>query len=281
MPEESAGQEQGTDAAIKERLRELSKTRWDGNLAQMARALRLPQPALWKMVNGEQPPSAKLLMALVEHTDVNPHWLVTGQGPRFLEGEAALRRGEKVVYPKAPVARQLLSGRPDAHPDLLDDRPSDPLGVFTPTQYWAQVKESDPIVRHKEERVKSSDWLLLETDPARFPPLDQMKGKLVVVQGRKGPSLARVQDVGMSRLGIILFDLRIDPSLLEEEIVIRPLPDGKLDAFTRKVLKERPRREGRRAGRRRDLHPEELLYGLVTVNRARVFAVCVLRVGEP
>src|SRR4051812_28719413 len=93
MPESFPGQDQSTDAAIKERLRDLLQTRWGGKLSRMASELHLAQPALWKIVNGDQPVNAKVLVAIAAYTTFNLHWLTTGQGPRSLEGDAALLNG--------------------------------------------------------------------------------------------------------------------------------------------------------------------------------------------
>jgi hypothetical protein len=196
---------------------------------------------------------------LQEHVE---HWLVTGRGPRFLEGEDDLRSGQAIVRPKVPVAKELLPGRPSDHPNDWDEPSSDPLGVLTPTQYWLEVKRSDFIVRHKEQQIRPGDWLLLETDPLRFPSQDSIDGKLVVVPGSfqgksRAPELARVMDVGDDRLEVVRFDLGIDPALLEEEIVLRRQRDGSYRGQTRKVMSERAEAKGRRSKRLEVVHPGE------------------------
>jgi hypothetical protein len=268
------------DDAIKGRLREVCETDWGGNLNRMAKALHMPQPALWKILRGDQPPNAQLLVALAKRTTVNVHWVVTGRGPRRLDGAAGVLRGDAVVRPRVPVAKAVLPGRPQQHRDMLGDESLDPLAL-TPTQYWLQVRKSDPITRIKDEQVNAGDWLLFEADPARFPPADDLVGKLVVVpgsvRGSKEPRLAAVETVEDDRLTVDTFDLgRIDPSQLEEETVIRELPDGKLHAFRRPVLKAQPGKGGRRGTPRRPVHEHELYYNPLGVRSEDLLAVCVL-----
>jgi hypothetical protein len=286
MPQKSAPQEPNSDTMVKERLQELVRTRWQYSLSKMAQALRLPQPGLWKIVKSDLPLNANVLVALARHTDVNIHWLVTGHGSPFRDGEAALLSGDAIVRPKVPVAKQLLPGRPSGHPNDWEEPTFDPLGVLSPTQYWVDVKRSDPIVRYKEEQVRLGDWLLLETDPLRFPPQDSIDGKLVVVPGSfqgksRAPELARVLDAADDCLEVERFDLGIDPSLLDEEIVLRKRRDGKFHLVIRKVLGEQPKAKGRRPKRDQVVDPTVLLNNIQWVKYADLLAVCVLRMGQP
>ena len=77
-----------------------------------------------------------------------------------------------------------------------------------------------------------------------------------------------------------VFDATIDLSHVEEEIVLRELPDGTLHAVKRKVLRDRPARKGDKLGRRRPLNYGELLYTQRQVKYADLLAVCVLHVSD-
>jgi hypothetical protein len=84
---------------------------------------------------------------------------------------------------------------------------------------------------------------------ARLPPADALDFKLVVVPGAargvKGPRLARVESVEDGTVYADTFDLgRVDPSQVEEEIVIRELPGGNAHEFRMPVLKAQPGRGG-------------------------------------
>lgn len=270
--------------AMAQRLSEVARSKWDGNISRMARELGIPQPAVWKMVNGKQPLSSQLLIALVQRSMVNLHWLLSGKGPRFLEGAAANLRGQAVVRPAIPVAAQVLPAPPAACQNLLADQATDPInGVFTATQYWIEIKKTDAVAQRKDEQLMPGDWLLLETDPACFPPQHKMEDRLVVVpcsgQDSTEPKLARVEEVDDEDvLHVDTFDLGIDPSLLSEEIVVRRVPGDKLVAFQRDVVREVVERGSRKFELRREATEEELSPWPVPVRYADLLAVCVLRV---
>jgi hypothetical protein len=275
----------GIEAAdIKQRLRQLCESDWDSNLKRMAEDLHLQQPALWKMVAGEQPPNAQLLIALAEHTALNLHWLITGQGPRYLKDAAAVLRGQGIARPRLPVVRQVLPGPPEQHRDLWMDQVPDVLeGIFTPTQYWLELSASELIVGIKEEEIRAGDWLLMEGDKARFPPQDKMEGQLVVamidsLDGRTA-RLARVSiALEGDNLDVDIFHRDIDPATLEEEIVVRTMPGGKLRAFKRQVACMTVKKLGLEFEKRRPVKKEELLPIDFDVKRDDLLAVCILTV---
>jgi hypothetical protein len=118
---------------------------------------------------------------------------------------------------------------------------------------------------------------------ARFPPADALDYRLVVVPGAargvKGPRLARVESVEDGTVYADTFDLgRVDPSQVEEGIVIRELPGGDYHTFRRRVLKARPGRGGRKGTPRRPLHPGEEEYFPLDLKYGDLLAVCVLSI---
>jgi hypothetical protein len=54
----------------------------------LARKLQISYRELHDYENGCTVPAHSILR-LIEHTGVNPHWLLTGEGPRFLDGGEA------------------------------------------------------------------------------------------------------------------------------------------------------------------------------------------------
>ena len=114
---------------------------------------------------------------------------------------------------------------------------------------------------------------------ARFPPADALDYRLVVVPGAargvKGPRLARVESVEDGTVYADTFDLgRVDPSQVEEEIVIRELPGGNYNTFRRRVLKARPGR----GTPSRPLHPGEEQYFPLDLKYGDLLAVCILSI---
>jgi hypothetical protein len=280
MPEGSP--EPGSEA-IKERLREVCRDEWGGNLTRMANALGMTQPALWKIVHGSQPLNAQLILALATHTNVNLHWVLLGEGPRTSEKDAALLRGKAVVLPKVPVASRPLPGSPQKHKELLTRGACGPLeSRLSPSQYWLEIKVTDPIVRWKDEQVLPGDWLLIETDRVRFPREADMEGKLVIilfgVPDEERPTLGRVEMVHEDGLDVDTFDLGIDPSRVEEELVTRKLPNGKYLTFPRKYIREPGGATHSRQPHSRPVSEDDLYYNIPSVEYRELLGVCVLSV---
>lgn len=61
------------------RIDNLLRRIWRGNVAQMARDLKVSHPAMSRVLAG-QIPSGKILQKLAEYQDVNAAWLLTGKG---------------------------------------------------------------------------------------------------------------------------------------------------------------------------------------------------------
>jgi hypothetical protein len=272
-------------ADMRLRLHFIAEDKWGGVLTRMAEDLDYPQPALWKTLAGGQSVSARLLVALATYTSINLHWLTTGKGPRYLEGEAAVRRGQGVIRPRVSVAKEVLPGPSRANTDLLHDSSSDPLGdVLSDTQYWLKVSSYSSIIRKKDEQIKAGDWLLLETARTSFPPIDKAQNQLVVVPASAtdtdSPLLGRVRDVDEDRgiLDVELFGPTGNRPEPEEEIVIRHLPGGKLHAFSRYVVwEESTGRKGRRFRRKRAATIRDFEQDLTQVEYAAILAFCVLQ----
>src|SRR5439155_23923010 len=115
------------------------------------------------------------------------------------------------------------------------------------------------------------------------PPIDGLDYRLVVVPGAargvKEPRLARVESVEDGTVFVDTFDLgSIDPSQVEEEIVVRELPGGSYHAFRRPVLKAQPGKGGKRGTPRRPLHPDEEEYIPLDLEYSDLLAVCVLSI---
>ncbi len=60
------------------RIAELLQTIWRGNVAQMARDLRVSYPAMSRVIAGQRP-SSKILQGLAGQPEVDSSWLLTGK----------------------------------------------------------------------------------------------------------------------------------------------------------------------------------------------------------
>jgi hypothetical protein len=270
-------------ADMRLRLHFIAEEKWGGVLTRMAEDLDYPQPALWKTLAGGQSVSARLLVALATYTSINLHWLTTGKGPRYLEGEAAVRRGQGVIRPKVFVAKEVLPGLSSEHTDLLHDFSCDPLGdILRDSQYWLQIGASSGMIR-KDEQIRPGDWLLMETDRNKFPALDEAQDRLVAVPesatDSHSPLLGRVEEVDedLACLEVDLLRPTGDRPEPEEEIVTRRLPDGTFHTRSRYVVWEEIKgRKGRRFRRKRAATIWEQQPDLTEVKYADVLAFCIL-----
>src|SRR5262245_59192177 len=68
------------------RMRWLAERLWQNNQARLAAELRVSPPVISRVLTGKQPPTGKLLAALLScHPEVNLHWLLTGGGQPLSE----------------------------------------------------------------------------------------------------------------------------------------------------------------------------------------------------
>lgn len=262
-----------SETDITSRLVKVVNALWGGVLSHMARDLHLPQPMIWKTVKGKQAVSGQLLVALARLTHVNLHWLIHGVGPMTLEVDG--------VHSGARVVDGLLPGTPDAHPHRFLPDADHPLASgFVKSQYWVRVKQSDPVARAKTVGVEPGDWLLLETDPQRFPSEDEMEDKLIVIPtaGHSGePELGVVETVGELTLSVHTFDLAAAlGETIKEEIALRQKPDGKWELEQREFVEVVVKHRGRSYRTRREPTLAELAPMPVPVRYQDVLAVCVL-----
>jgi hypothetical protein len=82
------------------RLRILRGDLFGEDRSSMATALDIPDQTWLNYENGITMPGY-ILLALIEHTGVNPHWLLTGKGERYTvgRGEDRLRRDGGLLHP--------------------------------------------------------------------------------------------------------------------------------------------------------------------------------------
>jgi hypothetical protein len=80
------------------RLRILRGDLFGEDRSSMARALGIPEQTWLNYESGIAPPGY-IVLALIEDTGVNPHWLLTGQGERYPAGrcEDRLRQHERLL----------------------------------------------------------------------------------------------------------------------------------------------------------------------------------------
>src|SRR5262245_10234320 len=93
-------------------MRLLADRVWGGNPARMAREVGVSTAAVSRVLSGEQVPSTRLIEALAHRSEINIHWLLTGEGDPLAEAGAGAGRS-------CPIADHLLPGTPEEYPDRL------------------------------------------------------------------------------------------------------------------------------------------------------------------
>lgn len=71
------------------------------NSAEIARQLNLERQAVYRWRDGKNIPSIETLLLISEKTGTSLHWLITGQGPKFVPPLFAI--GEHLLLPPSPA----------------------------------------------------------------------------------------------------------------------------------------------------------------------------------
>ncbi len=159
-------------SALTHRMNWLLTHHWGNRIASMAKDLGVSPTAISRVLAGQMP-SGVMLEALARRADINMRWLLGGGS---LDEP---RHGPGVL---CPVAKSLLPGALDAHPEKLTPVT---LPVASPFwlagAYWYRVRLDDPIARDKTSRVDGGDYLLVETSPHWTQRIDAFRGRIVVL----------------------------------------------------------------------------------------------------
>jgi transcriptional regulator with XRE-family HTH domain len=71
------------------------------NQSSFAKSLGMTQPNISRMVNGEGKVSVEVINGITKnYTEVNLHWLLTGDGEMFLDSKGLQANEDAVVYGK-------------------------------------------------------------------------------------------------------------------------------------------------------------------------------------
>ena len=102
---------------------------------EFARLIGISQGALSGLETGKSKPSADTLASIVQHTDINPIWLLTGKGKRYLSEEAKA----PPIYKEASINKTVEEGM------------EQPLNLELDVDLLADIIESVDIVLEKEK----------------------------------------------------------------------------------------------------------------------------------
>jgi len=134
---------------------------WGGNQRKMAEDVGVTQPAISKVVRGDQPPGRRLLELVAADPKVNPDWVLRGVGGPTPAPAPEATGGDWMV----PVAGCILPSHPRRHAALFTGARL-PVATFyrSESRYLLAVQRGDPVVRAEGERVAPGDHLLMEAD---------------------------------------------------------------------------------------------------------------------
>lgn len=174
---------------------------WGGNQRKMAEDVGVSQPAISKVVRGDQPPGRRLMELVAADPKVNPEWVLRGVGGPTPAPAPESTGGDWMV----PVAGCILPGHPRRHAALLTGARL-PVAAFyrSESRYLLAVQPGDPVVYAEGERVAPGDHLLMEADrDVWLSNRMVLVGKLVALRldGGRGADyvLARVRRDPMTR----------------------------------------------------------------------------------
>jgi transcriptional regulator with XRE-family HTH domain len=213
------------------RVKWLLDTKYHGNRSAFAEAIGCSHTIISKVASG-QSPGRKLLTAIAERLNVNPGWLLMGEGKPFRKSGPAAA---------IPVSRVLLAGPPAEHRFSTEDWIDLTEDVRPASQYWLVLTPSLPIVRSKHRGFSDGDRLLMETDCSRFPRREDVYDDLCIIRPASDDQLelAVVTMEGGSedepeRLVGYMFQPEPEASGQWED-VYRHLPDGTIHHERRRV----------------------------------------------
>ena len=167
-----------TTPELSDRIRQLCETIWGGNKTRMARELGVSQAAMWRVLQGKQPPLGKLLENLARHSRVDLHWLFRGEEKS--DNTTDINTAACAIAHVLPVARKLLSGLPSEHSDLFQSDFPVAGPMYRATRCWYEVSRNAGILRNAEARLSPQDLLLFEYDLGQFPSLLDMDRHIAV-----------------------------------------------------------------------------------------------------
>lgn len=228
---------------IHNRVAWLVRTRFKNSRSALAKAIGFSHTIVAEVAK-DRAPGPRLVDAIVTRLHVDRAWLEHGEGSPFARhDEAQTGRG-------VPVTNVLLPGPPLNHRGMITGGwITVPEIVASPSVYWLALQSTPPVVKRASSGFRTGDHLLLETDPAKFPKEDRLRGHVCVVRDGAGSSqlkLAAVEsrsasmDTGDSRLEADYFDA-IDADQTVVEDVYRRFPDGEVQHFQRKFNQEASR----------------------------------------
>ena len=222
MKTKSGRRESGGSPELSKRVARLCDEVWKDNKALMARELGMPQPVIWRVVVQGQAPPGKLLERLATHPRVSLSYLFRGEGPPTAQADAGTA---------IPIAKSLLLGKPDNHPQLLSGESfSLAPNLYRNSRYWLEVQPGEPVLR-TGLGIRVRDLLLMETDD--FPDEDRLYqhlcGVRVSFDGATKLKLGRVDyipgspDSDPARLELDTFDLAVDPAEIKRKVAVHEL----------------------------------------------------------
>lgn len=135
------------------RIRLLLEKIWEGSQTRMSKETGLTQGAISNVVRDKIPPGRDFLLAVAAHPQVNPGWLLTGEGEPL---------GGKLLA--LPVAKMLLAGSPKDYLEKLtgEMRPVDE-SQYRRSRYWLQLQRDDVDALPENVDIRCGDWVVVET----------------------------------------------------------------------------------------------------------------------
>ncbi len=249
------------------RVKWLLEHRHNGSRSTMAKATGVSLTGIIKVVTDQQTPGRRLLEKIAHTTDVNPAWLFAGEGQPFKGSAIPV---VTACLPGAPTPRE-ASPADEGVPEVVD--------LYSPSRYWLKLDAAESAVRVGGTNLRAGDLMLMDTDRATFPPVEELSGRWGVVRvPARGGATVRLAELTYFKKSDdypahLEAETFIHHPLKGQQIVIDEYPDGTRHVSRRPVLYEQPR-EGGIGGSTRDPWSSSILPHEVGYDD--VVALCVL-----
>lgn len=165
----------------------VNEGRWAGSQTRFATDVGCSPSVISKILAGRQKPGSRLIQRLLKLENVNPEWLLSGEGEPWL-AEAADRTCA------LPVSSVVLPGDPRESKEQLTGE-SFPIAeaFYRPTRYFLRLSRHHSILAWRPYALAEGDLLLLETNPGYWRDASVLHKRICAIQEDGVASLRSVQ----------------------------------------------------------------------------------------
>lgn len=176
---------------------------FDSNQNRMAKEIGFSQPAVFRVISGQQAPSRRFVRAVAEHPRVSSEFIYRGVGKASRE-----TAGGRPAPQGLPIASCPLPGLPDQHTQLLSGRYLSLDSRHTSSSYILPVPQDSVLVACPSLRISPDDLLIIEADPASLANAGLLVSRLCLI--RQSDPISEILFARVKRAAHSTGELRVD-----------------------------------------------------------------------